>query len=273
MKLRYGSFIVSVFALLFSGLGLENSEISLAQTGDPIFVGAGDITNCNRTQDESTAQLLDNVAGTVFTLGDNAYPDGTLTQFNDCYGPTWGRHKNRTRPSAGNHDYHPAGASGYYTYFGSAASLLDNNCTSNCKGYYSYNLGAWHIIALNSEITQSAGSAQEQWLRADLAANQSVCTLAYWHKPRFSSGMHGNIAGSQALWQALYDDRADVVLNGHDHLYERFAPQNPSGQADATRGIREFVVGTGGSALYPFSTIQPNSQVRNNTTHAGEWLM
>jgi hypothetical protein len=266
MKLSHRSFIVSVFAVLFSGLGVGSIETGLAQTGDPVFVGAGDITNCNKTQDESTAQLLDNIAGTVFTLGDNVYPDGTLTQFNDCYGPTWGRHKNRTKPSAGNHDYHPAGASGYYTYFGSAASPLDNNCTSNCKGYYSYNLGAWHIIVLNSEITHSAGSPQEQWLRADLAANQSVCTLAYWHKARFSSGMHGNIAGSQAFWQALYDDGADVVLNGHDHLYERFAPQNPSGQADATRGIREFVAGTGGASLYPFSTIQPNSQVRNNTT-------
>jgi len=258
MKLTYGSFIVSIFALLFGGLGLGRSEVFLAQTGDPVFVGAGDITNCNRAQDESTAQLLDNIAGTVFTLGDNAYPDGTLTQFNNCYGPTWGRHKNRTKPSLGNHDYHTAGAAGYFDYFGIAAG-------DRTKGYYSYNLGAWHIIVLNSEITQSAGSPQENWLRADLAANPKVCTLAYWHKPRFSSGQHGNIPGSQALWQALYDYGADVVLNGHDHTYERFAPQNPNGQADP-RGIREFVVGTGGAALYSFTSNQPNSEVRNNTT-------
>lgn len=251
-----------IFAVFFvSGLGSvpAGSEAVLAQTGDPVFVGAGDIASCGHNRDESTAQLLDNIPGTVFTTGDNAYPDGTLAQFNDCYGPTWGRHKDRTRPSPGNHDYHVNGAAGYFDYFGAAAG-------DRSKGYYSYNLGAWHIVSLNSEISQGAGSAQEQWLRADLAANPKVCTLAYWHKPRFSSGRHGNNAGSQALWQALYDYGADVVLNGHDHLYERFAPQNPNGQADA-RGIREFVVGTGGAGLYPFETIQPNSQVRNNTTH------
>jgi hypothetical protein len=251
------------FAVVICGLVLGSSfplpERALAQTGDPVFVGAGDIANCSRTEDEATAKLLDNISGTVYTTGDNAYPDGTLAQFNNCYGPTWGRHKNRTKPSPGNHDYHVSGAAGYFDYFGAAAG-------DRSKGYYSYNLGAWHIISLNSEITQSAGSAQEQWLRADLAANPRVCTLAYWHKPRFSSGQHGNNSGSQALWQALYEYGADVVLNGHDHLYERFAPQNPNGQADP-RGIREFVVGTGGAGLYSFTSIQPNSQVRNNTTY------
>jgi len=258
-----------LFAIL-SGLVLGSSfplpTTALAQTADPVFVGAGDIADCSRTQDESTAQLLDSIPGTVFTLGDDAYPDGTLAQFNDCFGPTWGRHKNRTRPVPGNHEYHTTGAAGYYTYFGAAASPLDTNCTSDCKGYYSYNLGAWHIIALNSEIDHTTGSVQEKWLRADLAANQSMCTLAYWHKPRFSSGNHGNNSGVQPFWQALYDYRADVVLSGHDHTYERFAPQNPTGQADPTRGIREFVVGTGGRSLYPFPNIQPNSEVRNNTT-------
>ena len=268
MKLKHRSLIVSVFMVIFIGLGSVVSlpETARAQTGDPVFVGAGDITDCSRTTDEATAQLLDGIAGTVFTLGDNAYPNGTLNEFNNCYGPGWGRHKNRTRPSPGNHDYHPPGASGYYTYFGAAASPLDANCTRDCKGYYSYNLGAWHIIVLNSESTHKAGSAQEQWLRADLAANQSMCTLAYWHRALFSSGIHGNIFGAQPLWQALYDYGADVIVNAHDHLYERFAPQNPGGQADAARGIREFIVGTGGSLLYPFSTIQPNSEVRNNTT-------
>jgi hypothetical protein len=258
-----------VLAVFLSGLILESlvslPETALAQT-DPVLVGAGDIANCNRAEDESTAQLLDSIAGTVFSLGDNAYPGGRPAQFNNCYGPTWGRHKARTRPAPGNHDYHTAGAAGYYTYFGTAASPLDTNCTSNCKGYYSYNLGTWHIIVLNDEIDHSAGSAQEQWLRADLAANQSVCTLAYWHQPRFSSGLHGSNSGAQPFWQALYDDGADVVLNGHDHTYERFAPQNPSGQADPSRGIREFVVGTGGAELYGFITTQANSEVRNSTT-------
>ena len=261
MKPMKRLFFILMLTVFLSGLGYSSSlpNTALAQS-DPVFVGAGDISNCSRDQDEATAKLLDNISGTVFTLGDNAYPDGTASQFTNCYAPTWGRHKNRTRPSPGNHDYHTSGASGYYNYFGSAAG--DPN-----KGYYSYNLGAWHIIALNSEISHSAGSAQEKWLRSDLAANSSVCTLAYWHKPRFSSGQHGNITSTQALWQALYDYGADVVLGGHDHTYERFAPQNPNGQADSNRGIREFVVGTGGAGLYPFPNIQPNSQVRNNTTY------
>ena len=199
-------------------------------------------------------------------MGDNSSPDGTLDQFNDCYGPTWGRHKDRTRPSPGNHDYRASGAAGYYTYFGAAASPLDTNCTSNCKGYYSYDLGAWHIIALDSSVDRRVGSAQEQWLRADLAANQKTCTLAYWHVPRFSSGRHGNNSSVRAFWQALYDYGADVVLSAHDHTYERFSPQSPTGQAEPTRGIRQFVVGTGGGSLYSFPTIQPNSEVRNNTT-------
>jgi len=252
---------LSILVVFFvSGLGsltpLPRSV--LAQTGDPVFVGAGDIANCSSNNDESTAKLLDNITGTVFTVGDNVYPDGTLTQFNDCYGPTWGRHKNRTKPSPGNHDYNTSGASGYFNYFGAAAG-------DPTKGYYSYNLGAWHIIALNSEISQSVGSVQEKWLRVDLAANPKTCTLAYWHKPRFSSGQHGNIPASQPLWQALYDYGADVVLNGHDHTYQRFAPQNPKGQADP-KGIREFVVGTGGASLYSFTSNQPNTEVRNNTT-------
>ena len=263
-------FIVSTLVLLLTGLAavvLLLPETTLAQSADPVFVGAGDIANCGGNQDDLTAQLLDSIPGTVFTVGDNAYPDGTLAEFTDCYGPSWGRHKSRTKPVPGNHDYHVAGAPGYYTYFGSTASPLDTNCTSGCKGYYSYNLGAWHIIALNSEIDHATGSAQEQWLRTDLAANPTMCTLAYWHKPRFSSGAnHGNDSSFQPFWQALYDYGADLVLNGHDHEYERFAPQSPTAQAQPTRGIREFVVGTGGAGLYSFSTIQPNSEVRNNAT-------
>jgi hypothetical protein len=270
MRLIRPLFIVFVLVVILAGLVLAGlvaqTEIALAQTGDPVLVAAGDIANCNRTQDELTAQLLDGIAGTVVTLGDNAYPDGTLTQFTDCYGPNWGRFKDRTRPAPGNHDYHTPGAEGYYTYFGAAASPLDTNCTSNCRGYYSYNLGTWHIIALNSEIPYGAGSAQEQWLRADLAANQRTCTLAYWHRPRFSSGRYGNNTSLIPLWQALYDYGADIVLNGHNHAYERFALQSPTGQADPSRGIREFVVGTGGAGLYTYPITTPvNSEVRSDT--------
>ena len=160
-------FVIAVATSLVMGSSYQSPDRALAQTSDPVFVGAGDISNCGNNNDESTAKLLDGISGTVFTLGDNAYPDGTASQFADCYGPTWGRHKNRTRPSPGNHDYHTPGASGYYNYFGAAAG-------DPGKGYYSYNLGAWHIISLNSEVGYAAGSAQEQWLRSDLAANKSV---------------------------------------------------------------------------------------------------
>jgi acid phosphatase type 7 len=230
-------------------------------TGSVVFVGAGDIASCSSTGDEATATLLDNITGTVFTLGDNAYESGTSTEFTNCYNPSWGRHKNRTRPSPGNHDYVTAGAAGYYGYFGS-------NAGDPAKGYYSYDLGDWHIIALNSSIARNAGSAQEQWLRADLAANTKACTLAYWHHPRFSSGLeHGNDTSVQDLWQALYDYNADLILSGHDHDYERFAPQTPTGVADASRGIRESVVGTGGRSHYSLGTLKANSQVFNGTTY------
>lgn len=227
---------------------------------DPVVVTAGDIADCASNGDEATALLLDQIDGTVVTLGDNAYPSGSASEFANCYDPTWGRHKVRTYPSPGNHEYYTANASAYFEYFGARAGAPS-------QGYYSFDLGAWHLIALNSELAVNAGSAQEQWLRADLAAHPTTCTLAYWHKPRFSSGPHGSNANFQALWQALYDYGADVALNGHDHDYERFAPQMPDGTLDAARGIREFVVGTGGVSLYGFVTIAPNSEVRDSATY------
>ncbi|HMQ51169.1 MAG TPA: right-handed parallel beta-helix repeat-containing protein [Anaerolineae bacterium] len=236
-------------------------------TGEPkpaVLVGTGDIARCSYDEDQATAKLLDKIPGIVFTLGDHAYPDGSDDEFNDCYDPTWGRHQARTRPTPGNHDYHTPGAAGYFNYFGAAAG-------ERGKGYYSYNHGAWHIIALNSECQAVGGcerdSPQGQWLQADLAANPGICTLAYWHKPRFSSGRHGGSSTVQDFWELLYEAGAEVVLSSHDHNYERFAPQDPDGVADPDRGIRQFVVGTGGAGLYAFDSIQPNSEARNNDTH------
>jgi uncharacterized protein YjdB/PKD repeat protein len=224
-----------------------------------VLVGAGDIGVCGLDGKEQTARLLDNIPGTVYTTGDNAYDDGSDADFANCYDASWGRHKARTRPSPGNHEYHTAGASGYFAYFGENAGPAG-------RGYYSYNLGEWHIISLNSNVSMSSTSAQVTWLKADLAANPAECTLAYWHHPRFSSGDHGNSSSTQPLWDVLYAAGADVVLAGHDHSYERFAPQTPTGVADPVRGIREFVIGTGGAGFYSFGTVKPNSEVRNTGT-------
>ena len=240
--------------------GTASVNVTVA-SADPVLVGAGDIAVCSSSGDEATAALLDNIAGTVFTAGDNVYDSGLAQEFADCYDPSWGRHKARTRPAPGNHEtYGTTDMAGYYGYFGAAAGEFG-------KGYYSYNLGAWHVIAINSNEDGSAGSPQEQWLRADLAANSTAaCTIAYWHYPRFSSGDHGSDPGMQDIWQALYDGGADVVVNGHDHDYERFGPQTPTGVADAARGIREFVVGTGGASHYFVGTPIANSEVNNDDT-------
>ena len=234
--------------------------------GSEVLVGAGDIAVCGSTADDETAAVLDGILGTVFTLGDNAYPNGSTTDFDNCYNGSWGRHKARTRPSPGNHEYQTANASGYFTYFGSSAGAQG-------QGYYSYDLGDWHIIVLNSSnncgiISCAAGSDQEKWLRQDLDANTKSCTLAYWHHPRFNSGSeHGNSTAVGPFWDALYQYNAEIVLNGHEHIYERFGPQTPNAVADPIRGIREFVVGTGGASHYSFGTTKANSEVRNNTAN------
>lgn len=229
-----------------------------------ILLAAGDVAECTHTHHLDTAALLDTLPGEIALLGDSAYPNGSPSDFSGCYDTSWGRHKARTHPVVGNHEYVTPGAEGYFTYFGTAASPLEPDCRRDCKGYYSYELGAWHIVALNSQLAMNAGSEQEQWLRADLAAHPSLCTLAYWHSPRFSSGVHGNDEHSSDVWVALYEVGVDVVLNGHDHNYERFAPQNPAGDLDVARGIREFVVGTGGAVLRDFDHIRANSEARNN---------
>ena len=229
-------------------------------SGDPVFVGAGDIANSG-SGDSATAALLDGISGTVFTTGDNVYNNGTAAEFTSYYQPTWGRHKSRTRPSPGNHDYNTSGATGYYNYFGSVAG-------PSGRGYYSFDLGNWHIVSLNSNISMSAGSAQEQWLRTDLASSTKPCTLAYWHHPLFTSGAnHAPSTSTRPLYQALYDYNADVAVWGHNHQYERFAPMNPSGTLDNSRGLRSFVAGMGGASHYGFGTIRPNSQARNSDTY------
>ena len=233
-------------------------------SSDPVLVGAGDIADCKALGPaEKTANLLEHIEGTVFTLGDEAYENGTPKQFAHCYGPTWGRFKARTRPVVGNHEYGTAFASGYFDYFGAAAG-------DPTKGYYSYDLGKWHVIVINSNCAQvggcKVGSPQEQWLRQDLAGHPLPCTVAMWHHPRYSSGEHGDDKSMHDVWKALYEANADVVLSGHDHDYERFAPQDADSKADPARGIREFVVGTGGRYEYNWSKIEANSEVHNNET-------
>jgi hypothetical protein len=255
--------LLAVVALAVSLLGLSSSYGNNAHAQvaeDPTIVGAGDIGNCSSRGDEATATLIDGIDGTVFTLGDNAYPNGSDSDFARCYDPTWGRFKARTMPALGNHEYYTSAAKPYFDYFGASAG-------DPARGYYSYDLGEWHVVVLNSNCSLVAGgcatgSAQEQWLKTDLADNPGACTLAYWHDPRFSSGVNANNVSVGSFWNALYQAGADVVLNGHNHAYERFAPQNPVGQGDPARGIREFVVGTGGGAFNGFNVIKPNSEVR-----------
>jgi hypothetical protein len=197
----------------------------------------------------------------VLPLGDTQYEDGRLWKYQRSYGPTWGRVKAITHPAVGNHEYGTPRAAGYFDYFGGAAGR---------RGYYSVRLDEWNLIVLNSVCYAvggcGRGSAQLQWLRDELAADASACTVAAWHHPRFSSGPHGNDAASDHFWRRLYADGAEVVLNGHDHLYERFAPQDPDGRRDRDRGMREFVVGTGGRSLYPVEKVRRTSVVRRTNT-------
>lgn len=211
----------------------------------PILLAAGDIADCTSNGALLTARLVESRPGTVAALGDTAYPAGSASDFARCYNPTWGRFKARTRPAIGNHEYLTAGANAYFAYFGSRSAPTG--------GYYSYELGRWHIVVLNSECDQiggcASGSTQMRWLRNDLARHPARCTLAYWHQPRFSSGLHGPNEALQPIWAALAKAGADIVLNGHDHNYERFAPLNAAGRIDPAYGMREFVVGTGGGPL------------------------
>ncbi len=279
--------IVGLIWLSLGPAGLGSSPKVALAASDPVIAAAGDIacdpsetgfhsgngtsTTCRQ---KYTSNLLVNAGlSAVLPLGDNQYFCGGYTAFLKSYDLSWGRVKSITHPVVGNHEYLTGGgtgcssttnAAGYFKYFGSAAG-------SPTKGYYSYNIGAWHLIALNSSCSEAGGcsatSPQGKWLAADLAANPNVCTLAYWHIPLFSSSGTLKSKSVQPLWQILYNNGADVILNGHSHFYERFAPQTPSGKSDSANGIREFVVGTGGATHTGIGTVAANSQVRNNTTY------
>ena len=206
------------------------------------LVGAGDIARCDSRHDRATARLLGKIRGTVFTLGDYAYPDGTRAQFRDCYDPTWGRYKKRTRPAVGNHEYHTRGARPYFDYFGARAGRPG-------RGYYAYDRGRWHIVVLNSnceEVGCLSRSRQARWLRRNLARHRARCTLAYFHHPLHTSGRDDDSPEVRRLWTILFRRGADVVLSGHAHRYERYAPVTPKGRRSA-KGIRQFIVGTGGA--------------------------
>jgi hypothetical protein len=233
-----------------------------------VLIGAGDVVVCGVDHDEQTAALVEQQLAlfpdaTVFIAGDDVNESGRAVEYRNCFTPSWGRFLDRIRPVPGNHDMMTDQGAPYYAYFGKAAGEPG-------LGYYSYNLGSWHIVALNSNcdiIACGKNSYEVQWLREDLQKNQTLCTLLYWHHPRFGSGIEGSVGLVSSFWRTAYEFGAEVVVNGNDHDYERFAPQDPDGNLDLARGIREFVVGTGGAELRGWGTIKPNSEVRDNQTH------
>ena len=256
--------------------GAAGTDSLTVTNTDPVLLAAGDIGDCTKTSDDSVATLLEGLAGIVVPLGDLAYENGTPDEFAQCYGGSWGRHKARTRPVPGNHDYYNPtstdpnrNADGYFGYFGTAAG-------DPAKGYYDYPLGNWLVIVLNTGTERStfidAGSPQEQWLRAELSSHTQQCVVAMFHHPQFST-INGRAfirPETNALWTALYEYGVDLILNGHDHAYQRFAPMKPDGSIDRAHGIREIAVGTGGGeSLYAFDPNPPPPQleVRDDWTH------
>jgi hypothetical protein len=256
--------VVAVNGFLFFGYH-PSSETTNGAPPAALVVAAGAIAECGSEGDVATAELLEGIDRTVLTLGDHVYPDGSAEGFADCYDPTWGQFKERTKPTPGNHDYYTEGASAYFDYFGDAAGDPQ-------KGYYSYDLGSWHLVALNSNCRRiggcGRGSAQREWLRRDLAANPAKCTLAYMHHPRYSPGEAATRQRHlDPLWEALYEAGAEVVLSGDDRNYQRFEPQDPDGKADSERGMRQFVVGTGGSGHHAIESPIENLKVSNDDTY------
>jgi len=245
-------------AIIRGVVGNDTATQSITVT-DPVLVGAGDIGSCSSDRDQATGVLVDSIAGTVFTLGDNDYSDATpVPAYGVCFDTSWGRFKSRLLPAPGDDDLRNSTLADYYAYFGASAH--------GPKGYYSYDLGSWHIVVLN--VMTSTDTAQLNWLRADLAGHSNLCTLAILHRPPFSSGNTGNSSGQVPVFQALYDNGAELLLSGNDHDYERFAPQAPNQTADPTRGVVEIVVGTGGKSHGHINPpVQPNSVVQNDDTY------
>lgn len=225
---------------------------------DEVFVGAGDIARCGVGDPEATAKLLDHIPGTVFTLGDNVQDQGTPEEYTRCFDPTWGRHRSRMLPTVGNHDWNGGTGRPYFAYFGPSAGPAG-------LGYYATTLGSWDIISLNGEIPARAGSPQYEWLKHELAVSRATCTLTMWHEPLFTSGPSEPADHMRDIWRLLHQYRAELVLSGHNHMYERFAPQNADGRADPT-GPRQFVVGTGGYSLYGRTRAAANSEVLDSDT-------
>jgi len=270
-----GSLIAGRFALVVLvafAMALVSARSALA---DPVIAAAGDIACGTGSSGNCAQQATANVVASinpdaVVLLGDDQYENGTLSDFTAYFDPTWGVWKSITRPAPGNHEYNTAGAAGYFDYFDGVGNS-SGPAGNRSAGYYSWDIGSWHLIALNSNCTAvggcGAGSTEEQWLRTDLATHPASCTLAYWHHPRWSSdSVIGSIAAVAPLVQALYDYRSDLVLVGHAHTYERFGPQDPSGNADFNGGLVEIISGTGGKSEFAFgSTLLPNSMVHADT--------
>ena len=246
-----------------SGEPSNSTSAAASATDDAVVLAAGDIAACDSEGDEATAALLDGLDGTILVAGDLAYPDGTAADFARCYDPSWGRHKDRTWPVPGNHEYETEGAAAYFDYWADGVG-------DPAEGWYAFDLGAWRIISLNSNCEEIGGcgaeSPQGAWLREELESHERGCTLAYWHHPRWSSGVeHGSSAATDAFWRLLHRAGADLVLTAHDHEYERFVPMDETGAADPD-GMVEFVVGTGGRSLYEFAEILPTSAVHDSST-------
>ena len=239
----------------------DNFSLASLTPDEPVvLVGAGSLGRCGEGGVDETAELIDQTPGTVFTTGDNAYPNGSLTNYNNCYEPNWGRNRGRTRPAAGDQDYKTAGASGYFSYYG-------NNAGEAGKGYYSYNTGAWHVVVLNDNLSLAEGSPQHNWLKSDLLLNRRVCSIAYWHRPRFSSYGTTMRDDLKPAWDVLYENGVDVVVNGHYRVYERFARLHPDGERDNDYGIRQFTVGTGGSGSDSFYGQSSASEAQGSRVH------
>jgi hypothetical protein len=257
----YRGALAGLLGAIIALYGLTSSavEAEVRNSSSVTVLAAGDIAVCRSPGAKETAKLIENMAGTVLAVGDLAYPNGTRANFKKCYEPTWGRFKDRTLPTPGNHEYITPGAAAYFDYFGGRAG-------EKGKGYYSVDLQGWHIIAINSSIGTGAGSEQMDWLQKDLSKNKAPCILAFWHHARFSSGPHGDNVYMDPIWETLAQHHASIVISGHDHSYERLAPLDAMGQVDEQHGIRSFIVGTGGARLYNFSLRRPYSEAWNGKT-------